>query len=100
MYCHVFPFPFFFGCPIFHCSEVFLLILVVFVLVRVFSHDHHPPAPPPPPSYYPPPPPPSYYVPPTPAPGSAGEGRFCAQCGAGLRDGSGFCTNCGAKRAG
>jgi hypothetical protein len=84
MYCHVFPFPFFFGWPLFPCSGGFFLILLVFVMLRMFAHD-------PPPPYPPGPAPPAN-------PGRAGQGRYCAQCGAATHEGAAFCTNCGARR--
>ncbi len=75
MNCFFFPgFHFFF-----RGGELFLIILIVIVLVRLVSEprDRYPST-----------------------PRAAGDsGHFCPRCGSEFRESAAFCANCGAKRA-
>jgi hypothetical protein len=63
----------------FRYGELFLVVLVVVVLVRLISEprDHYPPAP----------------------RAGGGTGQFCTRCGAEFREAAAFCANCGSKRS-
>jgi hypothetical protein len=75
MHCFFFP-----GFHIFfRCGELFLIVLIVVVLVRLVSEpkDRYP----------------------SPPPAGGGPGQFCTRCGSGFRELAAFCANCGAKRS-
>jgi hypothetical protein len=75
MHCFFFP-----GFHIFfRCGELFLVILVVVVLVRLVSE-------------------PSERYSWTPRAGG-GVGQFCTRCGSEFRETAAFCANCGSKRS-
>jgi hypothetical protein len=79
MHCFFFP-----GFHIFfRFGELFLVVLIVVVLVRLVSEprERYPYAP----------------RPYEPHPG-AGPGQFCTRCGSEFRELAAFCANCGAKR--
>lgn len=68
----------------FRFGELFLVVLIVVVLVRLVSEprERYPYAP----------------HPYEPHPG-AGPGQFCTRCGSEFRELAAFCANCGAKRS-
>jgi hypothetical protein len=75
MHCFFFP-----GFHIFfRCGEVFLIVLIVVVLVRLLSEpkDRYP----------------STYR------AGGGPGQFCTRCGSEFRDLAAYCANCGSKRS-
>jgi hypothetical protein len=63
----------------FRFGELFLVVLIVVVLVRLVSE-------------------PRERYPYAPHPGG-GTGQFCTRCGAEFRELAGFCANCGSKRS-
>jgi hypothetical protein len=63
----------------FRFGELFLVVLIVVVLVRLVSE-------------------PREHFPYAPHPGG-GAGQFCTRCGAEFRELAGFCANCGSKRS-
>jgi hypothetical protein len=76
MHCFFFP-----GFHIFfRCGELFLIVLVVVVLVRLISEPR------------------DHYYSPTPRAGG-GTGQFCTRCGSEFREAAAFCANCGSKRS-
>jgi len=81
---HCLWFPFWF--PGFHCGGLFFLIIVIVVVHHLVRSPHAGRG-------YPP-----YPQGPPPGGRTAGVGRFCAQCGAPLRDDQAFCGACGARR--
>ena len=63
----------------FRCGELFLIVLVVVVLVRLISEPRG-----------------RYPV----APRAGLEsGQFCTRCGSEFRESAAFCANCGSKRS-
>jgi hypothetical protein len=75
MHCLFFP-----GFHIFfRCGELFLIVLIVFVLVRLVSEprDRYP----------------------SNSQAGGGPGEFCTRCGSAFRAAAAFCANCGAKRS-
>jgi len=75
MNCFFFPgFHFFFG-----FGELFLVVLIVIVLVRLVSEprDHYVSAP----------------------PAGGDTGRFCTRCGSEFREAAAFCAHCGTRRS-
>lgn len=77
MDCFFFP-----GFHIFYrCGELFLIVLVVVVLVRLISEPRD-----------------RYSS----APGTGpmgGTGQFCTRCGSEFREAAAFCASCGSKRS-